>query len=99
MPDGQYAKTDYEVLGKENGNSLVKLTLHIGRTHQIRVHMAYIGCPLYADFIYGTEIEGERTRLHCHQLEFSHPSTDKIMRFTSPVPDDFFITDERNTKN
>ena len=103
-PDGQYAKTDYEVIGKENGNSLVKLTLHTGRTHQIRVHMAHIGCPLYADFIYGTEIEGERTRLHCHRLEFSHPSTNKTLSFTSPVPDDFFITDkttanERNAKN
>lgn len=89
--DGQYAKTDYEVLEYKDGFSLVKLRLHTGRTHQIRVHMAYINAPLYADFIYGEGIENERVRLHCYSLEFSHPVTKEKMVFKKDAPDDFFI--------
>ena len=89
--DGQYAKTDYEVLKSENGFSLVKLMPKTGRTHQIRVHMSHIGHPLYSDFIYGKEIEGERTRLHCSELTFYHPVKGEMMTLNAPVPDDFFI--------
>lgn len=87
--DGQYAKTDYTVLAYENGYSLVKLIPHTGRTHQIRVHMANLGTPLFGDFIYGKEIDGERTRLHCYSMEFIHPSIKETMKFIAPIPDDF----------
>ena len=89
--DGQYAKTEYEVLKSENGFSLVRLMPKTGRTHQIRVHMAHIGHPLYSDFIYGVEVEGERTRLHCSELTFYHPVKEEMLTLTAPVPDDFFI--------
>ncbi len=89
--DGQYAKTEYEVLKSENGFSLVKLMPKTGRTHQIRVHMAHIGHPLYSDFIYGNEVEGERTRLHCSELTFYHPVKGEMLTLTAPVPDDFFV--------
>ena len=90
-PNGQYAKTDYAVIKYEDGYSLVRLNPVTGRTHQIRVHMAYINHPIYSDFIYGKEIPGERTRLHCESMEFVHPSSGNLCRFTAPCPDDFFI--------
>ena len=93
-PDGQYAKTEYEVLKHENGYSLVKVFPKTGRTHQIRVHFAYVGNPLYSDFIYGQEIENERTRLHCSSLEFLHPVTKEKITLNAPCPDDFFIKDK-----
>lgn len=89
--DGRYAKSDYEVIKSTGDFSLLSLTPHTGRTHQLRLHMAYIGCPLYGDFVYGTEIEGERTRLHCSSLEFTNPSDGKKLILTAPKPDDFFI--------
>lgn len=90
--DGQYAKTDYEVIKTVGDISLVSLTPHTGRTHQLRVHMAYIGCPLYGDFAYGTEIPGERTRLHCSSLEFTNPQDGKRLTLTAPMPKDFLLT-------
>ena len=60
--DGQYAKSEYWVLNKKDGFSLVKLKPYTGRTHQLRVHLAHINTPIYSDFIYGEEIKGERTR-------------------------------------
>ena len=74
--DGKNAITEYEVIKTcENGNSLVKVNLITGRTHQIRVHMAHIGHPLVNDFLYGTEKEGETYYLHCFLITFTHPIT------------------------
>ena len=53
--------------------------------------MSYINHPIYSDFIYGEEIPGERTRLHCESMEFIHPSSGNVCKFTAPCPDDFFI--------
>lgn len=89
--DGQYAKSEYWVVNTKDGFSLVKLKPHTGRTHQLRVHMAYINAPIFSDFIYGKEIEGERTRLHCYSMELKRPSDGKTMEFLAPIPDDFFI--------
>lgn len=89
--DGQYAKSEYWVVNSRDGFSLVKLRPHTGRTHQLRVHMAYINAPIYSDFIYGKEIEGERTRLHCYSMELKRPSDGKTVVFSAPIPDDFFI--------
>ena len=73
--DGKDCLTEYEVIERyDNGTSLVRVTPHTGRTHQIRVHMAYIGHPLVDDFLYGTR--GEDTySLHCSSLSFPHPFT------------------------
>ena len=90
--NGQYARTDYTVLAYREGYSLVELNPKTGRTHQIRVHMSHLGHPLYSDFIYGEEINGERTRLHCKSLSFYHPVTNERCEFLSPVPNDFFIS-------
>lgn len=75
-PDGKHALTEYRVI-KElgDGNSICEIMLHTGRTHQIRVHMAYIGHPLLADFLYGERIEGESYKLHAKYIEFTHPAT------------------------
>lgn len=89
--DGQYAKTKYVPVKSENGNTLVKLYPKTGRTHQLRVHMAHIGYPLYGDYLYGTEIDGSRTMLHCEILTFLHPSTKKQVCIKAPLPDDFFL--------
>lgn len=85
--EGQFAHTDVTVLGLANGFSHVRLTLHTGRTHQIRVHMAYIGHPLVGDELYGGSRELlDRQALHCCSVTFIHPFTKKTMKFTSKIP-------------
>lgn len=87
--NGASAKTEYETIRTNGSLSLVRLFPHTGRTHQIRVHMAHIGCPLYADFLYGTEIPNETFYLHCASLSFMHPITQKQMTIHAPLPDCF----------
>ena len=89
-PDGQSARTHYRVLQSWEGGSLVELQLDTGRTHQIRVHMAHLGCPLTGDFLYGTEQPEKiaRPALHSHQLSFTHPITGEHLAFTQPLPED-----------
>ena len=70
-----------EYFGERETFSLVELTPHTGRTHQLRVHMSYIGFPILGDDIYG--VGGERQMLHCGFLEIRHPTTGEIMSFTS----------------
>ena len=89
-PDGQYAKTDYFALKNQDNYTLVKLCPKTGRTHQLRVHMAHIGHPLYGDYIYGKE-EQSRTLLHCSEMVFTHPETKKKMCIKAHLPNDFFI--------
>lgn len=81
--DGKEALTEYEVRSvNPDGTSILKVTLHTGRTHQIRVHMAHIGHPLVNDFLYGTR--GDNTySLHCNSLSFPHPFTGKIITVTA----------------
>ena len=94
--DGQYAKTKYNPVKTENGCTLVNLYPETGRTHQLRVHMSHIGHPLYGDYLYGTEITGTRTMLHCSAMHFAHPFTKEKMCITAPPPDDFFIKPNSN---
>lgn len=89
--DGQYAKSEYRVIRTENGFSLVCLKPYTGRTHQLRVHMAYNKTPIFGDFMYGEEVDGERTRLHCRSLRFRRPSDGEEIFLEAPLPMDFFI--------
>lgn len=89
-PDGQSARTRYEVLGEHRGRALLRLELTTGRTHQIRVHMAYLGHPLTGDFLYGTEEPAliARPALHSAHLAFRHPVTGAELTFSAPLPAD-----------
>ena len=86
---GEPAVTHYERLETKNEQSLLEIHLETGRTHQIRVHMGYIGHPLPADYLYHPEYDCfKRQPLHSLQLEFRHPVTDKSMCLLAPVPED-----------
>lgn len=90
---GQKALTHYEVLGEkviENHTySLVKLKLDTGRTHQIRVHMKYIGCPLPGDFLYNPSYSLiKRQALHSSSIEFIHPIKKEKLFIEAPLPVD-----------
>lgn len=87
---GREAWTDYERLWSVNDYSLVKCTLHSGRTHQIRVHMQAVRCPLVGDRLYAPSRRSpfgpERIFLHSWKLGFKHPRTGDDMFFTRPLP-------------
>ena len=85
------AITHFKVLKRFSGYTLVEATLRTGRTHQIRVHLAFIGHPIVADQLYGHKRQGlniNRQALHSHVLGFVHPSSKKYMEFSTPVPQD-----------
>lgn len=97
---GRNAVTHYSVLERMNGFTHVKLRLETGRTHQIRVHMAYIGHPVAGDDVYGphrviTKLGGQC--LHARKIGFIHPETHEYMEFTSDLPKYFtdFLKDCR----
>ena len=92
------AITHYRVIERFSGFSYIQCVLETGRTHQIRVHMSYLGHALLGDSVYG----GDKTRfqalhkgcingqcLHAKELHLTHPKTHELMTFTSPLPDDF----------
>lgn len=89
--EGRSAVTHYEVIGNYNRFSHLRLTLETGRTHQIRVHMAYIGHPVAGDTVYGDGkpkwLEGQC--LHAKEIGFIHPITGKQLYFTSQLPEYF----------
>ena len=86
---GEPAVTHYERLETKNEHSLLEIHLETGRTHQIRVHMGYIGHPLPADYLYHPEYDCfKRQPLHSLQLKFRHPVTDKSMCLLAPVSED-----------
>lgn len=86
---GEDAVTHYKVVKEANGHSLVSLRLETGRTHQIRIHMKYLGYPLIGDYLYNPDMEYmTRQALHSHHMEFTHPITGAHMSFTSPLPED-----------
>lgn len=101
--NGDRAVTQYQVLARENGYALTALQLETGRTHQIRVHMKYMKCPLVGDSLYNSKeasyiaalSEGQpdtrilkRQALHSAKLEFHHPITKEPLCFTQKLPND-----------
>ncbi|MDR1515122.1 MAG: RluA family pseudouridine synthase [Synergistaceae bacterium] len=107
---GREAVTDYAVLWSARGYSLLRCDIHSGRTHQIRVHMSAIGCPLVGDFLYAPskknpfgEQSGQskaRVFLHSWKLTLSHPRTGEAISFRSHLPDDLknFLVEIRRTR-
>ena len=89
-PDGAPAVSEYRVLRQGNGRSLVQLVPKTGRTHQLRLHMAYLGCPLVGDWLYGEEVPEviARPALHACRLELVHPVTGEMLHLEAPLPED-----------
>ena len=86
---GRAARTNYRVLRYVGKNSFLEITPETGRTHQIRVHLAAIGYPVFGDITYGKKsVLLNRQFLHAHRLGFFLPSTGKFVEFESPLPDD-----------
>ena len=90
LQPGKQARTDFDLLDGDATHSLVRCTLHTGRTHQIRVHMASLGHSLIADTLYGGQQEGglERQALHAFRLAFEHPVSKKPLVLYAPLPQD-----------
>lgn len=88
--DGEAAVTHYETLETRNGLSLLRLVPETGRTHQLRLHMATLGCPLAGDWLYGKEDPTliPRPALHSYALELVHPVTGEVLHLTAPLPED-----------
>ena len=88
VKDGRNAVTHFEVLKRYRDYTFVKCILETGRTHQIRVHMKYIGHPLVGDPLYGPKktIKGNGQFLHAGKLGFVHPTTEKLLIFEAPLP-------------
>lgn len=96
--EGQTAITAYKLLGESSGVSLIEARPKTGRLHQIRVHMASLGCPVLGDDIYADKIKLPRVPrlcLHAAQLSFLHPATGHRLTVTCPWPDDLKTTIKR----
>jgi len=86
---GERAVTHYHVVEETNGHSLVSLLLETGRTHQIRIHMKYLGFPLIGDYLYNPDMEYmQRQALHSCRLALNHPITGEKLEFRAPLPED-----------
>lgn len=88
VPDGREARTNWRVLERLRGATLIEARLTTGRTHQIRVHMASVGHPVLGDPVYGPKkspypVTGGQL-LHAYRIGFVHPSTGEEMRFEAP---------------
>lgn len=88
--DGERAVTHYEAIKTDGENTLLKLNLETGRTHQIRVHFSHLGAPLLGDTLYGGNCEKiNRQALHCKTIYFTHPITHEKITVDSDFPKDF----------
>lgn len=86
---GQRAVTHYRVEAQANGRALLRLRLETGRTHQIRVHLAHIGCPIAGDYLYGRELPAlaGRFALHSASIRCTQPLTGQALEIDEPLPD------------
>jgi len=92
VKNGRRAVTHFRVLERFKNATFVEATLETGRTHQIRVHMSYIGHPILGDTVYGRKNQVYNTNgqvLHAGYLSFIHPTTGKLVEFNSDLPDYF----------
>ena len=92
VPDGRRAVTHWEVIARYQGVTHLRCRLETGRTHQIRVHLAYIGHPILGDTVYGAKkpVPGLTGQcLHATGLQFLHPSTGEKITLTCPLPEEF----------
>jgi len=92
---GREAVTDYRLLALRPGQALIECRPRTGRTHQIRVHLKEIGCPVAGDLLYGTRGDYSRHLLHAWQLTFVHPSTGARLALAAPPPPEFLWPDVR----
>ena len=91
LEDGQRSITHYKVIESYKEGALVELILETGRTHQIRVHLSHVGCPIYGEQLYSDFNDEElisRQALHAYVLSLPHPRTGKILNFKSDLPED-----------
>lgn len=95
FPGGREAVTDYKVLKSYQDYSFLEISPHTGRTHQIRVHLKYLGHPIVSDPLYAGRKNYQsgqkfcpRLFLHASCLQFSHPVTNQVLEFSSPLPPD-----------
>ena len=96
---GRAAHTSWRVLERLHAATLVEAQIHTGRTHQIRVHFQHLGHPVVGDGTYGAKPNARlkelanyaapRVLLHAKELSFTHPRTQKPLKFDAPLPDDF----------
>ena len=98
--DGKRAITHYSLVSRKAIDgvdfALMRVIPVTGRTHQIRVHLSYIGTPLLYDFLYGTRVEGRHYYLHCEKVRFVHPTREEAMEIVAPCP--FFDLSEVETR-
>ena len=95
--DAKIAITEYKVLAKANGLSLVKATPITGRTHQLRVHFAHLGAQILGDDLYGDPSSDiSRHALHAYSLTFSHPQKEEFMQINAPLPEDIKSIIDKN---
>jgi 23S rRNA pseudouridine1911/1915/1917 synthase len=89
--EGKEAVSEFFILEEFSKHTLLKVSIFTGRTHQIRVHLAFLGCPVAGDTIYGRKnptLELARQFLHAYQLTISLPSEDVKRTFEAPMPDE-----------
>ncbi len=99
VPGGKRAVSNWTVLAKKGPLSLVEFVIETGRTHQIRLHAAHLGCPVAGDDLYGDNVRDKRLRvppprllLHAVELSFLHPRTHKRVKFAAHPPDDMIYS-------
>ena len=96
LPNSKYAKTFYKTLKRSKNFSLLELHPFTGRTHQLRVHLAHLGYPILGDTKYGKNKNFSRLALHAQEIGFIHPSTNKLIHFTSQIPAEFLDFIKKN---